>query len=285
MKHVQHIEALIETLVKSENFHALLIQSAPGWSKSTTIDNALRRIKLPFVTVGSYTTPLHFYNTIVEHPRSILVVDDSAGLFNDGKTMALLKSATWPSVGGDSTSSSRRVSWGSTSDKVLTPTVDFSGKIILLTNTLPQGKETQAFLTRCLSYRISFTEAEIKKMLLSAVESNEYFKNLSLARAVAKFLVHPSLNVDFSQLNLRTLRLGYELATTQPEHWKELLPNLLPRASSKMNAGKMPSLDSTLPVKRLENSFISSTGMSRRTFYYQRKKAGLSRSYRAKSSD
>jgi hypothetical protein len=287
MKHVSRIEILIETLVKSDIFHALVVQSPPGWSKSTTIDAALKKLQIPFISVGSYTTALHFFNTLVTHPSKVILLDDSAGLFSDAKTMAILKAATWASSGGGVSDAGhslvRRVTWGSTSEKVLAPEVDFQGKVILLTNVLPHGKETQAFLSRCLSYRIAFSDVEIKNMILEAAASPEHFERLDLAADVARFIVAESQLIDFSQVNLRTLRMGYELARTQPECWQDVFTHLLPRKSGdELAYASAELINPRLPPKLQEAEFCSRTGKGRRTFFLYKKRLGLSRPYHSK---
>lgn len=283
MKHVTTIEILIQTLLQSEAFHALIVESPPGWSKSTTIDGALKRLKIPFVSMGSYTTPLHFYNTLAAHPTSMIVLDDCG--FSDPKTLAILKGATWATSGGSISPHSRRISWGSTSDKVAAPCVDFSGKIILLTNALPNGKEIQAFLSRCLSFRVAFSDAEVKKMVLAASRSSEHFENTRLAKKVADFLVCQGEAIDFSQINLRTLRLGYEIAMTQPKCWQEILPSLLPLKGVKAGLRLRGELiNPELAPSLQEAEFRLKTGKGRRTFYNYKKKLGLTRRYRSKQA-
>jgi hypothetical protein len=286
MKHVETIEILIQTLVQSETFHALVVESPPGWSKSTTIDAALKRLSTPFKAMGSYTTALHFYNTLAEHSRSIIVLDDCAGLFGDPKTMAILKGATWPSSGGSGPSTARRIAWGSTSEKVSTPQFDFSGKIILLTNLLPSGKETQAFLSRCLNFRITFTDSQVKKMILDAALSAQHFAITEIAGRVAQFIASQGDRIDYAQVNLRTLRLGYELAITQPHGWMEVLPHLLPTKAVGREVAMTATalINPSLSPKLQENEFRAQTGMSRRSFYLYKKKLGLTRPYRSKAT-
>jgi hypothetical protein len=171
MKHLDTIEALIRTLVKSNKFHALVVESMPGWGKSTAIDSALSKCGIEAVSAGTYATPLHTYNTIGQYPTSVLIFDDVAAVFSDPKTMAILKAATWQQSCGNAGPAAdgiapkpRRVSWGSTSDKVERASIDFSGKIILLTNAIPSGRETEAFLSRCLSFRIRMQEDDIYRI-------------------------------------------------------------------------------------------------------------------------
>jgi len=282
MKHVETIKAFIKTLMNSESFHALVVQSPPGWGKSTTIDVALADLAIDAVVAGSYATPLHIYNTLCRHPDSMIIFDDCAGLFSDQKSMAILKAATWQSSGqGATTRTSRRVAWGSTSDKAEQASLDFTGKLILLTNVVPAGKETEAFLSRCLSYRINIGDDEVKQMLLSVAASSTHFPKSELALDVARYLVDNSTRADLTKLNLRTLKMGYDLAVTHPDAWRELFVYLLPRKSEPSDLISQ-LLQSGLPSKEQEAKFVAATGLSRRTFFNQKKRLGMTRSYRSK---
>ncbi|MGK5084357.1 hypothetical protein WDW37_13760 [Bdellovibrionota bacterium FG-1] len=279
MKHVETIQAFIKTLMNSETFHALVVQSPPGWGKSTTIDLALAELALDAVIAGSYATPLHIYNTLCRNPDSIIVLDDCAGVFSDPKAMAILKAATWQSSGQGATPlKSRRVTWGSTSDKVEQPSVDFSGKLILLTNMVSAGKETEAFLSRCLSYQIHIDDEETKRMLLVAAASPTHFENSDLALEVARFLMDGSTRVEMAKVNFRTLKMGYELATTHPLAWRELFIHLLPRKSNTSDVISQ-IFQGGFSVREQEAKFVNLTGKSRRTFFNYKKKMGLTRAY------
>ncbi|MBI2712756.1 MAG: hypothetical protein HYX41_07890 [Bdellovibrio sp.] len=280
MKHIETIKAFIKTLRNSGTFHALVIHSAPGWGKSTTIDAALKDLQVDVVSVGAYATPLHIYKTLCQNPSSLIVFDDCAGLFSDVKAMSLLKAATWQSSGHGV--SVRRISWGSSSDKVEQSFVDFTGKLILLTNILPSGTETEAFISRCLSYRIGISESDVKEMLLSACRAVEYFSDTQLALSVVQFLIDRCNKIDLLKVNLRTLRLGYDLAATHPEAWQELFQHLLPRLLEPKDQVR-DILSSGLTTKEQEAKFVATTGKSRRSFYNYKKKMGLTRAYQRKS--
>ena len=212
--------------------------------------------------------------------------------------MAILKAATWHCSGpGNGTPSSdnrtpRRVGWGSTSEKVAQSTVDFSGKIILLTNSIPMGKETEAFISRCLSYRIRMSEMDIRDALLKAARSQTYFSDSELATKVVYFLIEKSNEIDLMKVNFRTLKMGYDFAKTHPETWHELFVHVLPKRAASFPQTRQRSkkvepenhvfelLHSNLNPKEKEARFLSLTGKSRRTFYNYKKRLGLSRSYR-----
>ncbi len=249
MKHLTNILKLLDTLKRSPLFHSFVIQSKPGWAKTTTIQEALNKLKIEYTSLGSYSTPLHFYNKLAENPESFLIVDDCAGLFSDTTSMAILKSATWSNSGHEGL---RKVSWGSTSEKVQIPEFIFSGKIVILTNALPFGLETESFLSRCLSYRIQFSKEERKDLLFQGARSKKHFSDTLLAVRVAKFLINLLENQEalYAPLSLRTLAMGYELARTQPSEWESLLQILLQQKARVQPEEIVPTLaGSYLPIK------------------------------------
>ncbi len=267
MKHVETIKAFVKTLMNSDNFHALVIESAPGWGKSTTIDQALADLGVEPVVAGAYVTPLHIYNTLCINPGSMIIFDDCAGGLSDQKSMSILKAATWQSSGQGAdrsgvTQSARRVSWGTTSDKAEQPFVDFTGKLILLTNAVPAGKETEAFLSRCLSYRINISPEDSKQMLLKAAASRSHFKKPKLALEVARFLTDNSTSVDSSKINFRTLKMGYDLAADHPDGWRDLFIHLLPQTRKPVDV-MAQIFRSGLPAKDEIAKFTAATGKSR----------------------
>jgi hypothetical protein len=296
-KHIEMIDAFIRTLMNSKTFHALVIESLPGWGKSTAIDRSLTQCKIESVEVGSYATPLHFYNTLCDHPNSTLVLDDCAGLFSDQKMMAILKAATWQSSGREGLQTGikpRRVSWGSTSDKVNRPHVDFSGKIILLTNAIPTGKETEAFLSRCLAYRIRLAESDVVQMIGEAANSKSHFPTSEIALSVAEFLIDKTNSIDLMKISFRTLRMGYDFAETHPKVWRDLFIQVLPKrlehqpsSDSQQRGDIEPNFvrelsDSGIPAYEQAARFVAKTGKSRRTYFLYKKRLGFSRSYHGK---
>ena len=92
-----------------------------------------------------------------------------------------------------------------------------------------------------------------------------------------------SRKMNLSKVNLRTLKMGYELATTHPEGWRELCLYLLPQ---KLEDSDLISqlLRSGASAREQEAKFAASTGKSRRTFYNYKKRMGLTRQYRIRES-
>ena len=117
-------------------------------------------------------------------------------------------------------------------------------------------------------------------MLLSASSSKEYFEDSELALKVAHILIDDLKGIDLMKANLRTLKLGYDLAKSHPEFWQDLFIHLLPKEEGSMEQVEQ-ILHSDLPVKKQEAKFLASTGKSRRTFYNYKKKLGFSRAYQS----
>lgn len=286
MKHVENIKKLLRTMHGSERFHALVVVSPPGWAKSTTVDAAIAELGIEHHALGAYTSPLALYNSICGHPTKLLVLDDCAGLFRETNAMAVLKAATWPSVGNERSADGkrvRRVAWNSTSDRVTQGETVFSGKLVLLTNVLPGSAEAQAFFSRAVLYRIELTREDVKEMLLSAAASESYFDDTAAAAEVASFLVeHVLPDCEPHAISLRTLHLGYELREANPDEWRELLAAVTsvrgfdgaPEDLVRELAG-----DASTSIGDQEALFRRATGLSRRSFYHYRRRLGLSRSY------
>ena len=183
--------------------------------------------------------------------------------------MSILKASAWSSTG---TRGERKVAWGSSSGKVEQDSVSFRGKLILITNSIPQSRETKAFLSRSIFYEMNFGKSEIISMLRDAAKSSEYFEDNRVAGEVAEFLIEKLKERDHSNISLRTLHVGCELAATHPDDWRELLEPLLPPLDPE---SVMESFATELSPKDQEQHFISATGMSRRTFYNVKKELGL----------
>jgi hypothetical protein len=268
MKYLDDIAALVKTLHQSTTFHALVIERPPGWAKSTTIDTIMALLSIPYSSLGSYSTPLFLYKALAESPGSVLVLDDCAGLFDDSTAMSILKAATWSSAGSQG---ERRVTWGSSTDRVKVPAFNFRGKLILLTNTLPASREIDAFLTRTLYLSFAFDSEEISMLLLEAARSTQHYADTELSIAVARYFIEHSNTYALERLNLRTLKMAYEVARANPGNWQSLMARLLPKTSPRSLAGKLSQ--GGLSIEEQAREFSRQTGLSRRTFFNYRKEA------------
>lgn len=285
MEYLNDIKKIIRILMRSQKFHLLCISGAPGWAKTHTTRQFLSELGTSYRMLGAYSTPLALYNHLSNFPHDVSVIDDTAGLFHNGQALSILNAATWPGV---SKGGKRIVTWSSTSEKVSVPSFDFHGKIIVLTNFLPDTPQAKAFINRSLQYNIRMSGEQIADQLLVAAKSG-YFASTYCAVQVAKFLGARAREYKQSgarcPISLRTLEMGIEIAENDPGSWQELLESAIPGIApappgdtGNCGADILVSLgQSELNVSQQFAEFHRATGKSRRAFFYQRKKLGLSR--------
>ncbi len=167
----------------------------------------------------------------------------------------------------------RRVIWTSTSEKPATDAFDFTGKIIVLTNFIPETPQAKAFVNRALNYRIEIDADLVGELLLEAARSTNHFSNGAVAAEVAAFLGHQARYHDPGKISLRTLELGYEFATLAPDDWQDLLLKALPRPGLTNPEQLVRNLvGSKLRSEQQAAEFSRLTGKSRRTFFYTRER-------------
>ena len=215
-------------LLQSRRFHLLIVQGPPGWGKSSITADALRRLGIDFHAVGSYSTPLALFNTLVENDDATIILDDTSGLFQHQQAMAILNAATWASA---STIAGRRVTWTSATEMASASEVIFRGKLIVLTNHLPNTPAASAFKTRALNYTLEVDAGSAAALLVEAAQSEAHFPETELAQQVASFLGNYATEFGPHRINLRTLEMGYDFASLQPQRWQELLMMALPKGS------------------------------------------------------
>ena len=133
---------------------------------------------------------------------------------------------------------------------------------------MPVGKNTDAFLSRTLYLPITFDEFQIEEMLVECALNGD-FEDKEISLQVAQFLAERLPTCESSRVNLRTLRMGYEVASNNPGDWKRLLVKLLPKSSPKEIVAGLSK--SNLPVKDQAKEFSRLTGYSRRTFFNHKK--------------
>jgi len=278
LDHLADITDYIKILLSSEHYHLMLVQGPPGWGKSSLTRKVLGDLGQEHRELGSYCTPLALYNGLVDHPADLLLVDDCAGLFHNALSMALLNAATWPTSDGGP----RLVKWTSTTELASASEVKFKGKIIVLTNAIPQTPQAQAFISRSLCYRLEIQPGAVEKHLAKAASEPKRFPDTSLALEIARFLGQQSEHHSAEHISLRTLRLGYELASVNRDRWQTLLLKALPRVQIDPKELVVDLSKGSLLVEEQVSIFFQKTGLSRRRFFYFREALGLKKEPQAK---
>jgi hypothetical protein len=268
LKFLEDIKGLIEVLLGSDRFHVLVVQGPPGWGKTYQTRTALNELGVPFQLLGSYSTPLALFNKLVNDPRGVLVVDDTAGLFYSPLALSILNSASWTSADGR-----RTVIWSSTTERAAAESVDFRGKLIVLTNFMPESPQARAFINRSLHYPIAIDRDTMAENLQDAARSAKHFPDADRARDVAEFLIEQAAYHDYTKFSLRTLEQGYELAKVRPDGWRELLMKLLPKNDPEQVVRELYATE--IATKEQVIEFCRITGRSRRTFFNIRDRLGL----------
>ncbi len=238
----------------------------PEISSTTAVGDALVRLNIDYVHLGSYATPLGLFNFLFQNSGAMILIDDTSGLFNNPQTMALLKAATWEHPGRG-----RVIRWTSTSEKADVDEFEFKGKIIIVCNSFPKTADAEAVRNRALDYTVEPTLNEARLLLSEAIQDKAKFKNQKIAEKVLGNLLH-NLNEDtLKKTSYRTLQKMYEIALHNPDCWDQMLGSVSPSND----------VDPLKVLKRLAKEkhkikdqiqiFESETGLKRRTFFKYRK--------------
>lgn len=273
MDHVSAIKSYIQTMLAVPDQHILIIEGPPGWGKTTAVDQALQLAGIEGVHLGAYSTPLNFFNFLAENSDRVVVIDDTAGLFSDQSSMALLKVATWPQKGNR-----RMVKWGSTTSRSSTDEFEFAGKFVVVCNSFPKSPDGEAIRSRGFAWRIDITPDEAKRLLREAAKNKELYKSTKVAVAVAKYLSAKITDTTISSISYRTLMRAYRLAEVNPSSWEALVAPLIPKEKMKPEDWVKDLAAQKLKVKDQVRIFQEKTGLKARSFYYYRRGANLSRS-------
>ena len=272
MDHVKAIKSYIQTMLAVPDQHILIISGPCGWGKTTAVDEALTLANIEGVHLGAYSTPLNFFNFLSEHTDQVIVIDDTAGLFSDHNSMALLKAATWPQRGNK-----RILKWGSTTSKASTTEFEFTGKFIVVCNSFPHTPDGEAIRSRGFAWRIDITPTQAKTLLMEAAKDLKWYKSPKVATAVAEYLAARINEVTVSQISYRTMTRAYRLAEINPDSWETLVAPLIPSSAQDPQALIKELAGRKLKVKEQARIFQEKTGLKARSFYYYRREANISR--------
>jgi hypothetical protein len=269
--HASTIKSLIITMRASLTMHALIVEGPAGWGKTTAVDSALNQAGIRASYLGSYSTPLHLFNFLYEHSNDCIVIDDTAGLFCESSSMAILKAATWPR------GNQRTIRWGSSTSKAITEEFTFQGKLIIVCNTFPATADAEAIKSRSFPFKVRLNAVRAKELLEIAAKDESLFKDTKSALAVAEYLGSCLTGNSLSTISFRTLQMGYELAQHNPNDWQKLLSGMVMTTASEDPRQVVIDLArQRLKVKDQARIFEDSTGFKRRTFFKLRRELSLS---------
>jgi len=269
--HVETIKRLLKTVRASEKMHALIVTGPAGWGKTTAVDEALRLSDTVGCALGAYSTPLNLFNFLHDRANELIVIDDSAGLYNEPSAMAVLKAATWAQ------GKPRILRWGSSTGKASAEEFEFRGKLIIIGNSFPNTSDAEAIKSRAFPCKIEISLEKAKALLEEAAQNSKWYANRKQAVRVADFLCQ-SLNAgNLSQISYRTLQMGYELAEHNPDDWEVLIAGMISAGNEDPKGLVRKLAKEKIPVREQLLRFEKVTGMKRRTFFKYRSELNVSR--------
>jgi len=214
-----------------------------------------------YAFLNTYSTPLEFYKALYENKdRKAIILDDVAGLFNNERTIALLKSALW-GIGGR-----RIVQYNSSTDRLGSIPDQFliTAGIIILTNRLPTGAHIDAIVSRCHFLELSFSRDQVIQLLYDFAKHIEYKGMNAEEKLKVVSWIKENTNEAYD-VNFRTLLKMFDLYRFDKNGWSDLAKNLL--KPDRVISEYISAVASCGIVDEQVNQFRQKTGMSRATFF------------------
>ncbi len=252
----------IKLTAKKHNFGLVLVGKG-GMGKSYRVFQTLKSIGFEkdrdYELLSGYSTPLEFYNFLYKNRDKLIVLDDLNGLFEDTKAISLLKSALWGTAG------KRFISYQTTSEKLRVPSkFVFEGSIIFICNELPNNKEIESLLTRCVVLNFNFSRKQILEILHEI--ASQGYGSLSKQECLEVFkFIREKTDLSTTNLNIRTLVKALKLREALPKSWEVLALDLF---KDDIILRQLLDIIRNYPTaKERIKAFIERTGKSRATYY------------------
>ena len=257
---------LITTLTKNDKICGLIWRGSAGLGKSFNTIKILLDLGLKqgtdFEVLNSFVTPLELYNFLYENrANKVLILDDTAGFFQNKINVGLILSALW----GSGDNGKRVIQYNSSSGRLKVPTSClFDSKIIWCVNDVP--KELASVKSRCFFYDMEFTYKEKLELMYEIGKLKEI--NLEVIDFIKDNSDENTENMDF-----RLVDKINEIRENNKECWKQVAIILLGR-DMKITLLKQ-LLDECSSVREVEGKWCEQTKMCRKSFYNYKQKLGL----------
>lgn len=228
----------------------------------------------------SFTTPTALYVWLYENKeKKVLILDDCAGLMDNGKILAMLKGALWHVNDGKT----RIINYLTTKppkdeyDEPLPRSFEVEARIIIITNYLnDDNPHVKAILSRVNKVVVEVPRKELLVILRQIIKKDYHLLSQSDKEEILNYLESKTSNAS-EDLNIRTLlrMLDYKIwanKNNKGDAWQPLCLKLLQRDDRLALVEKIlddPTL--TTEIER-EDKFIELTGDSRATYYRLKKK-------------
>jgi hypothetical protein len=264
-KFSQHevIKHYLNTLLKSDDIHGLIIQSQPGMGKThqtqTHLETHDYKHEQDYTIIKGHITPLKLHQTLHENKDKIIIIDDINTILHNKQNnnhLPVFLSAL-------DTYNKREVTWRTTSKTLDTENTPhhftFTGKIIFCTNHFPQ--ELSPLKDRCYYYALSFNHKEKLELIKQVAAARK------IPQEVVEFITE-NTNETHKDLSLRTL-IRIANIHKNNKHWRRLAALEL-KADEELILIKEMMLEGLSTTDQIRR-WTEETGKSRRTFYNKRK--------------
>lgn len=227
-KHQEVITAYLNMLADDLNY-GLIVLSRGGLGKTTLIMDTMQEKRLErgkhFIYANNYSTPLKFYELLDRannlKPPRFLVLDDIELIMDSKHILSMLRSALWEAGG------KRTVNYLSTSGKVKSDEIDFTGRIIILLNDMPaENRVLGALKDRVFFHEINLTNEEVVQIMRQKIVPQAY-KNLSLKQRIRVWEELKGRVTEKHAISFRTLIKAYQAFIFAPTAWTGMLDAML----------------------------------------------------------
>lgn len=213
---------LIDLVIK-KSAPGLLICGTPGIGKSRLVKErlnaAMQLDRFHYRVVKGHGSALGLYSLLYECRKMLLVLDDADSLFQDPRSVNILKAAL------DSYDDARVISWQSQSARNLDVPMsfEFSGSVIFVSN-IDEKEMDPAVLSRSFHYNLFVTPEEIIATMYNLIGKMEPDVDIDHKAEVLEYIKdNKHLFIESGKLNLRTLVNGIRIRASGTPMWKELL--------------------------------------------------------------
>lgn len=210
---------------------SLIITGEPGWSKSFTVQEALKAAGLKAKGQGGYdyeiikgfSTPKAMYRALYENQDGLVIFDDCDSVLKDDTSVNILKGAL--------DSYERRViHWRSErQDEDLPPYFEFKGQVIFISNR-DKSKMNPALISRSFLIDVSMTMDEKFERLENLLDNlGPEDTDIKVKRQVLDIMVeNKDIAPDISiRTFLRGLKIRLAAEKTGSDDWNDLVTYMI----------------------------------------------------------
>ena len=192
-------------LLSKSSVNSMFILGEGGTGKSYSVDKALESIDKEYVVFSGYMSEPKFFEYIRDNSDKIIVLRDFSALFKNKAFIDFLKSATEIAP---KRIISRMVSTKASEE---CPTIEFTGKLIVEANNIPNKykSDLDAIKSRALNIEINPSPDELKTLMRSICKND-------LQKSATEYLLSKDL-VYKNLMNLRTQAILFEMLSIYPD--------------------------------------------------------------------